>query len=99
MADAHLDMFVATVDGRPAGRGGLYQAGDIGCVKGLHVAPAFAADGRVATALLAQITTLARRLALPNVCTQAPADATEFRAALLAAGFIPAGQIVEYDRT
>ncbi len=98
MADSHLDMFVATVDGHPAGRGGLYQAGDIGCVKGLHVLAGVPSQEKVAMALLAQLTALAHRLALPNVVMQAPAGDTPYQACLRAGGFETDGQIVEYER-
>lgn len=96
--DAHMDMYVALVDGRPAGRCGLYQVGDIGRMKGLCVMPGFEERG-VERALLEQTLALAQRLALPMVCAAVHRADDRRRRWYEQAGFQVDGQVVEYERT
>lgn len=92
--DPQFDVFVAVHDGKPVGRCGLYQVGDIARVMDLRVL----SDPRhveVKEALLSQVLTMARRLAFANVCAQSDVKDAEF---LQRYGFIKDGEIVEYER-
>ncbi len=96
--DAPLEMMVALVDRKPAGRCGLYQVGDIARVMDLTVLPEFESRG-VAGALLANILTMAKRLAIRNVC-MAVASSEQAKINLLhESGFVTDGQLIEFERT
>ncbi len=95
--DPHMDMLVATVGDQPAGRCGLYQVGDIGRVIDLHVLGGFEGRG-VGRSLLAHAIALAKRLALPVICTQVPQSDADSRRFYENAGFQVDGSIVEYER-
>ena len=95
--DPQYDMFVALIDDRAAGRGALYQVGDIARVIDVAVIPGFD-HGGVGRALLAHALTLARRLAIGNVCAQLDSDAAADLDLFRAAGFVADGEIVEYHR-
>ena len=96
MDDPPFDLFVATIDGRPAGRCALYQVGDIARVMDLVVLPAFANEG-VDRALLARVLGLSKRLAMRNICMQI--DRKDARTRWLEEmGFVADGTIVEFER-
>jgi ribosomal protein S18 acetylase RimI-like enzyme len=94
--DPQLDMFVATVDKKTAGRCGLYQVGDIARVLDLSVLPEFANRG-VAESLLAHVLALARRLTMPMVVAQAAESDAARRPLLKSAGFVEDGEKIEFE--
>ena len=69
MNDPQFDMFVAFVDGKPAGRCALYQVGDIARLMDLNVTPSFA-DSGADRALVAHMLSFAKRLSMRNICVQ-----------------------------
>jgi GNAT superfamily N-acetyltransferase len=95
--DAPFEMMIAMVDKKPAGRCALFQTGDIARVMDLAVLPAFQHRG-VEAALLANVLALARRMAMRNICTMAPADDVERLQLFEQIGFARAGELVEFDR-
>lgn len=94
--DPQVDMFVATVDKKAAGRCGLYQVGDIARVLDLTVLPAYA-DRGVAESLLGHVLALARRLTMPMVVVQAAESDAARRALLKSAGFVEDGEMIELE--
>ncbi len=94
--DPQLDMFVATMDGKPAGRCGLYQVGDIARILDLVVLPKFA-DRGVAESLLAHVLTMARRLTMPMIVAQAAEHDIARRELLRSAGFVEDGRMIEFE--
>ena len=94
--DPQLDMFVATVNGRPAGRCGLHQVGDIARVLDLTVLPEFA-DRGVAETLLAHVLAMARRLTMPMVVAQAAEQDAARRELLHRGGFVEDGRVTEFE--
>lgn len=96
--DPQYDMFVALIGGEPAGRCALYQVGDIARLMDLAVLPAFE-ENSIRTALVAHVVTLAKRLAMQNICLQIDRDETERRAWLEACGFVRDGIVVEFERS
>lgn len=96
--EPQMDVTVALVQGRPAGRCVLFQTGDIVRVLGPAVAPAHANDG-VAEALLAHALATARRLALAHVCTQLDAADTAGHRLFESFGFVRDGVIEEFERS
>ncbi|MEK6799744.1 MAG: GNAT family N-acetyltransferase [Planctomycetota bacterium] len=96
--DPQLDMFVANIDGRPVGRIGLHQVGDIARVVDLHVVPS-ASPEKVGASLLAHALGLARRLTIPMVLTQVPEGDEPLRMLFTRAGFVEDGQVVEFGRS
>ncbi len=95
--DPQYDLFLAMVEGQPAGRCALYQVGDIARVMDLTILPPFA-DSGADNALVAHALALAKRLEMRNICTQHDADDTTTRAWLEQRGFTDDGQIVEFHR-
>lgn len=95
--DPSMDMFVALVGGEPAGRAALHQVGDIGRILDLTTLPAFAGRG-VEEALLCHVLALGKRLMMKLVCTQVEHDNAPRRRLLESAGFVPDGEIIEFDR-
>jgi len=95
--DAPFDMFVAMVEGRPAGRCALYQVGDIGRVMDLCVSDS-TDRSIVEQALTAHVLALAKRLALRNICVQVDGEDSRLRAFYETFGFVSDGTIVEFDR-
>jgi len=95
--DPQLDMFVALVDKKPAGRAGLYQVGDIARIVDLTVLKGFE-ETVVEGALLAQVLGLAKRLSFRKVLVQVDRDDQPRLASLAHAGFAPEGEIVEFER-
>jgi N-acetylglutamate synthase-like GNAT family acetyltransferase len=106
--DPPFDMFVAIVEGQPAGLCALHQVGDIARVTDLQVAPAFV-QHEVDRALLGHVLTLAKRLAMRNIyvaCHQPETPATTGRGRsftllqpwLESMGFSADGEITEFIR-
>ena len=95
--DPQLDMFVALVDKKPAGRCAMYQVGDIAQLIELHVSQAYA-DRGVKEALTAHVLALAKRLAMRNICLQVDSNDTTLQAWFQSAGFVEDGTLVEFDR-
>ena len=95
--DPQFDMFVATVDGKPAGRCALYQVGDIARVIDLNVLPAFV-DADVDTAMVSHALVLAKRLAMRNICVQIDEAEAQQRRLFARFGFVADGTIEEFDR-
>ncbi len=93
--DPQYDMFVALVDGQPAGRCVLYQVGDIARIMDLTVLTPFTGHG-VEAALTAHALALAKRLAMRNICVQVETDDPAQRTWFESAGFVEDGTIVEF---
>jgi GNAT superfamily N-acetyltransferase len=88
--DPSFDVYVALLDGHPAGYGGLLQAGDIGRIENIFVAEAHRRQG-VGRTLISHLLALSRRLALRITCLQteecnAPARALYEQCGLEAGG-------------
>lgn len=94
--DPQLDLFVALVDKRPAGRCGLYQVGDIARIVDLAILPAYSGHG-VERTLLGHVIALARRLAMPLVLSSAWEGERMLRELFTEAGFVPDGRFIEFD--
>lgn len=90
-----FDFFVATLDGRPAGYGGLLQAGDIGRIEKVFIAEHFRRQG-VGRTLLAHLLALSRRLALRITCLEVAEDNTEAQALYRACGLEVEGAYVQF---
>lgn len=97
MNDPQFDMFVALVNGRPAGRCALYQVGDIARVMDLSVRSAFD-DSEVDRALVAHMLSLAKRLSMRNICVQVADSNSRGCAWFEPFGFVADGTIEEFDR-
>lgn len=97
MNDSNLDVFVAMLEDRPAGRVAYHEVGDIAALRDLYVLPEQRGRG-VGRALARHAVSVARRLS-PRVFL-APLDAarTDVRALLERAGFRAAGALAEYRR-
>ena len=85
------------MDKKPAGRCALYQVGDIASVMDLTVLGAFRDEG-VAPALTSHVLTMAKRLAIKNVCVQVDAAEPEQIKWFERAGFMSDGTIEEFER-
>ncbi len=94
--DPSLDMLVAMVDNRPAGRCAFFEVGDIGRIVGLNVVESMRGRG-VATALLSSALAVAHRVASRIVCAQVDAENGVARACFERIGFRQDGVIVEFD--
>lgn len=99
--DSNYDVFVATLDGRPAGRAALMLAGDIGRVHDLFVLPGLRGRG-IARALLRHVFQLAYRLRPRVVVADVPGnESTESAAArhlLTAFGLRGFGTLHQWNR-
>lgn len=95
--DPQYDMFVATVNQKPAGRCALYQVGDIARVMDVFVDPAFT-EFHVHDALLAHVLAMAKRLTMQHVYVLIEENAT-LQAWYEKSGFVADGKIVEYQRS
>ncbi|MGB0716817.1 MAG: hypothetical protein ACPGXK_13120 [Phycisphaerae bacterium] len=97
MDDAAYDMHVALVDGRPAGRCGLYQVGDIARVVELA---ALEGDHQAATleSLLGHSLALAKRLTMRTICMQVPVEDEMTLDLCRRAGFEQDGTLGEFER-
>jgi GNAT superfamily N-acetyltransferase len=96
--DPQYDMYVAMVDGRPAGHGALFQVGDIGRIDNVFVLEAFRGQG-VGMALMAHLLALSRRLAMRITCLQVDEGNAAALALYAQFGFEPAGHYDEFHRT
>lgn len=96
--DPQLDMFVALIDGKPAGHCGLLQVGDIarviecGAVQGCSASQA----SETIIALLAHVLRLAQRLTMKTICAQVLTDDRATISHFERAGFVADGEILEY---
>ena len=95
--DPQFDMFVATVDGKSAGRCALFQVGDIARVMDLSVLAPFA-DRGVDAALVSHVLSLAKRLAMRNICVQVDESSEREPVWFERFGFRADGTIEEFDR-
>ncbi len=95
--DPQLDMVVALWDKQPVGRCGLYQVGDVARVMSVSVLPAFAGRG-AEQALLTHVLALAKRLTMRDILVQVDETDAPTRILLEEAGFVPDGEIVEFER-
>jgi len=95
--EAAMDMFVAVVDKKPVGRGGLFTVGDIGRVVDVGVLPEWRGQG-VGRSLMRHILTLARRLMPRVVCLPVEAGDEAAGALLRQCGFVADGELIEFDR-
>ncbi len=95
--EAALDMFVAVVDKKPVGRGGLFMVGDIGRIVDVAVLPEWRGQG-VGVAVMRHLLALAQRLTPRIVCLDVDADDEASGALLKRCGFVVDGQLVEFDR-
>ena len=93
-----LDIFVAVIDGKPAGRCSLLQAGEIGNIRDLYVAPEFRRR-RVAASLLAHVLEMSHRLMMRIVCAKVDSQDTPSITIHEHCGFEQQGEIVEYYTT
>ena len=93
-----VDIFVAVMDGQPAGRCSLLQAGEIGNIRDLYVAPEFRRR-RVAASLLAHVLEMSHRLMMRIVCAQVDSQDAESITFLKHCGFEKQGELVEYHTT
>jgi len=104
MNDSELDLFVALLDGAPAGRIALHQVGDILHVRDAWVLPARRGQG-VGRAMLRHVMSLAYRLR-PRVIVASGPRSSQAGAGLSGAagrlaeefGFAESGRIPEWDR-
>lgn len=96
--EAALDMFVAVVDKKPVGRGGLFMVGDIGRIVDVGVLPEWRGQG-VGSAVMRHILALAQRLMPRIVCLAVDAGDEAAGALLKRCGFVADGELVEFDRS
>jgi ribosomal protein S18 acetylase RimI-like enzyme len=94
--DPQMDMFVALLGGRPAGRCALFQVGDIGRIMDLYVPIPLRRQG-IATALLGHVIALAQRVASRVICLEVDATNTAAIKLLEKFGFEDDGLMVEFD--
>lgn len=95
--EASLDMFVAVLDGKPVGRGGLFMVGDIGRVVDVAVLPEWRGQG-VGTAVMRHLLMLAKRLMPRIVCAAIDSDNPASLALLNGCGLVADGEMVEFHR-
>jgi len=95
--DSNYDLFVAMLDGHPAGRIGYLEVGDIARLASVFVAPNFRRRG-VGLAMAAHFLRLVRRLLPRAVVTCTEAENTGGLAFLRRCGFTAAGTLIEFDR-
>ncbi len=94
---AQFDVFVATLDGHPAGRCGLLQVGEIANIRNLYVAEPFRRR-HIGRTLLATTLELAHRLMMKIVCCKVDATNAPGIAFLKSCGLQAGGQLVEFER-
>lgn len=95
--DSNYDAFVALVDGKPAGRIGYLEVGDIARLAELFVAPAFRGNG-IGKSLTRHVLQLARRLLPRAVVTSASPEDEAGVAFLQRAGFTPVDRLTQFLR-
>lgn len=95
--DSNYDAFIASFDGRSAGRIGYLEVGDIARLSELWVEPSFYGKG-VGQALLRHALQLARRLLPRAVVTAVDATDTKGREFLVGCGFESGGALTHFAR-
>ncbi len=95
---AQYDVFVAMKKGEPVGRCGLFQAGEIAEIRELFVTPSHRRTG-IATALIAEVLGMARRLMMRIVTARVDAACEGALTFLKQSGFTDQGRLIEFDRT
>lgn len=93
--DHRMDMFVAMIDKQPAGVCGLFQVGDIGRIVDVYTCRSFRRKN-VASTLLAEVISMARRLQMRIVCTDVSTANDAGRSLLGQLGFVEGGRLIEY---
>ena len=93
--DPSYDVYVALLDGRPAGYGGLLQAGDIGRIENIFVAETCRRQG-VGRTLIAHLLALSKRLALRITCLETTEGNAAARALYERCGLEAGGMYVEF---
>lgn len=96
--EASMSLFVALQGDQPVGRAGLFEVGDLGLIVELYVSPAARRRG-IGHALTTQLVQIARRSALRMVCAEVQTDNPAGLACLQSCGFVPDGQVCEFDRS
>ena len=97
MDDAAYDMHVALVDGKPAGRCGLYQVGDIARLVECHALPG-ERQAAVLESLVAHSLALTTRLSMQTICVRAWAEDSLLLDLYRRAGFEQDGTLYEFER-
>lgn len=95
--DSNYDAFVASIDGRPAGRIGYLEVGDIARLSELWVEPSLHGRG-VGPALLQHALQLARRLLPRAIVTAVEVTNTKGRDFLVRCGFESGGTLTHFAR-
>jgi ribosomal protein S18 acetylase RimI-like enzyme len=89
------DLFVAMLEDRPAGYGGLLQVGEIGRIENVFVAEACRRRG-VGLAIVSGLLTLSRRLDLRITCLETEESNTPAQALYARCGFEVGGSFMEF---
>ncbi len=95
--DPNYDSFVALMDGKPVGRGTLFQVGDIALITDLAVVGRHSGH-HVEQVLLAHLLALAKRLAVPHICAMLKSDERTWSTMFESAGLVRDGEFVEFVR-
>lgn len=95
--DSNYDVFVATVDDRPAGRVGYHEVGDIAAIRDLSVMAEFRGRG-VGGALMGHVIGLAKRLGPRIVVASRRREETAVQHCFDKHGFKEFGVSAEYER-
>lgn len=95
--DSRLDLFVAMLDGKPVGRVGYLQVGDIARLSELFVLSESRRIG-VGRAMATRFLQLARRLLPQAIVACSDIDDAPSAAFLGAMGFTPAGELEHFER-
>lgn len=93
--EAQMDVFVAMLDGMPAGRCALYQVGDIARIVDLFVVESCRHKG-VALALMNHVIKMARRLTMRITCAEVAHDNSSALALCERCGMVADGATVEF---
>lgn len=96
--DPQLEQMIALHDGQPAGTAGLYQVGDIACLRDVFVRPEFRRRG-IGRQLVCHLLAVARRLTPRAICTFADVAEPTAVPSLHRCGFQAGGTITEFHRT
>lgn len=99
LADTRLEMLIARVDDQPAGCAGVLTVGDVGRVRGLYVAEAFA-DRRewIASTLMGHILELGYRYQFSTLCGLVESDDASRIEFYRACGFAPVGELEYFQK-
>lgn len=95
--DSQFDVFVATLDGRAAGRCGLLQVGEVAQVADLFVAEDFRRS-RIGSTLLSHVLEMARRLLMRTVCLKLDTEDQVARKFCEHLAFEADGELIEFHR-